>query len=319
MNDKTNIITTPLVSIIIPVYNGEKYIKHAIDSALDQTYKNIEVIVINDGSVDKTEEICEQYKDKIRYFKQENGGVSSALNFGINVMLGTYFSWLSHDDLYSENKIKKQIELLELHEYSYKVVYSAGNLMDSNGKIFTKNKSKKNEVINSIKFYKKNTNKSPGGCGFLIHHDVFKKVGLFDSDFKYVQDYDMWQRIFLAGYDSLVTAEPLVNYRIHHEQATVRLKDILKVEQKKLVLKHFYLINSNKNKNELMKYLFYYCSINGIKTILKENKNFINVRKKASFMWKLKVNALMIKGSIINMLKRARLIINNNKRKKVKN
>ena len=64
----------PKVSVIIPVYNGELYVKDAIDSALNQTYKNIEVIVVDDGSIDKTYEICESYGTKIKYYKKENGG-----------------------------------------------------------------------------------------------------------------------------------------------------------------------------------------------------------------------------------------------------
>ena len=95
----------PLVSIIIPVYNGEKYMREAIDSALNQTYKNIEVIVVNDGSKDNTDEIALSYGDKIRYFKKENGGVSTALNLGIKEMKGEYFCWLSHDDVYEYNKV----------------------------------------------------------------------------------------------------------------------------------------------------------------------------------------------------------------------
>ena len=85
----------PKVSIVIPVYNGSNYLREAIDSALAQTYKNIEVIVINDGSNDrgKTDKICKSYGNKIRYFKKENGGVSSALNMGIEKMEGEYFSW----------------------------------------------------------------------------------------------------------------------------------------------------------------------------------------------------------------------------------
>ena len=80
----------PLVSIVIPVYNGENYLKEAIDSALAQTYKNIEVIVVNDGSSDKTDEICKSYGSKIRYFKKENGGVSTALNLGIEKMASIF-------------------------------------------------------------------------------------------------------------------------------------------------------------------------------------------------------------------------------------
>ena len=77
----------PLVSIIIPVYNGSDYIKQAIDSALAQTYPHVEVVVINDGSKDKgkTEKIAKSYGEKIRYFYKENGGVGSALNLGIQI------------------------------------------------------------------------------------------------------------------------------------------------------------------------------------------------------------------------------------------
>ena len=78
----------PLVSIIIPVYNGSDYLKEAIESALAQTYSNIEILVVNDGSCDdgKTEEIALSYKDRIRYITKPNGGVSSALNLGIAQM-----------------------------------------------------------------------------------------------------------------------------------------------------------------------------------------------------------------------------------------
>ncbi len=72
------------VSIIIPVYNGEKYIKESIESALNQTYTNIEIIVVNDGSKDNTDEICKSYGNKIKYIKKENGGVATALNTGSN-------------------------------------------------------------------------------------------------------------------------------------------------------------------------------------------------------------------------------------------
>jgi hypothetical protein len=105
---------TPKVSIIIPVYNGSNFLREAIDSALAQTYENIEILVINDGSKDngKTEEIALSYGEKIHYFSKENGGVSSALNMAIKEMTGEYFSWLSHDDLYYEDKVKRQIETL---------------------------------------------------------------------------------------------------------------------------------------------------------------------------------------------------------------
>ena len=104
----------PLVSIVIPVYNGANYMREAIDSALAQTYSNIEIIVVNDGSNDggATRDIALSYGDKIRYFEKENGGVSTALNLGIKNMRGKYFSWLSHDDVYLPEKIQVEIDAL---------------------------------------------------------------------------------------------------------------------------------------------------------------------------------------------------------------
>ena len=99
------------VIAIIVTYNRKELLKESIEALLQQTYKNFEVIVVNDGSSDKTDEICKSYGSRIRYFKKENGGVSTALNLGIKKMNGEYFSWLSHDDLYLPNKIKEQINI----------------------------------------------------------------------------------------------------------------------------------------------------------------------------------------------------------------
>lgn len=106
--------SNPLVSIIIPVYNGSNYLKEAIESALCQTYKNLEILVINDGSNDKglTHNLAISFGDKIKYYKKENGGVSSALNFGISKMNGEYFSWLSHDDIFKPEKTELQISFI---------------------------------------------------------------------------------------------------------------------------------------------------------------------------------------------------------------
>lgn len=102
----------PLVSIVIPVYNGSNYLAQAIDSALGQTYPNCEVLVVNDGSDDggATAELALSYEEKIRYFEKENGGVATALNLGIRQMRGEYFAWLSHDDLYKPEKIELQVK-----------------------------------------------------------------------------------------------------------------------------------------------------------------------------------------------------------------
>ena len=105
-------MSEPLVSIIIPVFNGSNYLANAIDSALGQTYPHCEVIVVNDGSNDEgaTESIARSYGDRIRYHYKENGGVASAMNLGIRLTHGDYFSWLSHDDYYHPDKILHQLK-----------------------------------------------------------------------------------------------------------------------------------------------------------------------------------------------------------------
>ena len=104
----------PLVSIAIPVYNGANYMREAIDSVLAQTYPNIEVLVVNDGSRDEgaTEEIVLTYGYRIRYFSKPNGGVASALNLALKEAKGDYFCWLSHDDIYLPEKVSKEMEKL---------------------------------------------------------------------------------------------------------------------------------------------------------------------------------------------------------------
>ena len=105
-------MTAPLVSIVIPVYNGANFLREAIDSALAQTWPHCEILVVNDGSTDNgaTEDISLSYRARIRYFRKENGGVASALNLGIREMRGDFFSWLSHDDVYLPDKCRNQVE-----------------------------------------------------------------------------------------------------------------------------------------------------------------------------------------------------------------
>ena len=126
----------PLVSIIIPVYNGSNYLREAIDSVLAQTYRNIEILVINDGSNDNgsTREIALSYGDQIRYFEKENGGVASALNKGLKEATGDYLSWLSHDDVYLPEKVAKEMEKLLALPDKNAVVFCRHSVMDAKGK-----------------------------------------------------------------------------------------------------------------------------------------------------------------------------------------
>lgn len=226
----------PLVSIIIPVYNGENFLKEAVESALNQTYKNIEIIVINDGSTDNTESIALSFGDKIKYYKKSNGGVSSALNLGIEKMSGEYFSWLSHDDLYDENKIQNQITELSKWDYAENVIaYSSAHLINSEGKIIKYGKIREKCKISGYEVFDLLINKNLNGCGLLIPKVQLVKIKGFDTKFKYLQDLYSWIKMSLNDIVLVRTGEILVYTRIHRNQQTVKISHLLKLERAELI------------------------------------------------------------------------------------
>ena len=216
-------INNPLVSIIIPVFNGSEYMREAIESALAQTYSNIEVIVVNDGSKDngKTEKIALEYGEKIKYIYKENGGVSSALNIGIRYMTGEYFSWLSHDDVYVPDKIEKQIEVIKKNNLQNAVVKSFTNFIDKDSKLMNYKVPKTCERVwewdDAVQYV---TKFGVNGCTLLIPKKVFEQVGGFDERLRYCQDTFMWWKIFLQGYSMVMCDHVGVYSRIHEKQLT---------------------------------------------------------------------------------------------------
>jgi glycosyltransferase involved in cell wall biosynthesis len=206
----------PLVSIIIPVYNGANYLEKAIDSALSQKYSNFEVIVVNDGSNDGnlTSTISKKYGSKIRYFEKNNGGVSSALNLGISVMKGKYFSWLSHDDIYLPNKLSKQVSFAE--KFNSDFVYSDYTFIDNHGEkldiLNDVNKDLTKDIrLRLIQFYPIH------GCSALINRQIFDQIGEFNENLETTQDYDMWFRISLF-YKMDFLNEKVLFSRLHAAQ-----------------------------------------------------------------------------------------------------
>lgn len=253
----------PKVSIVIPVYNGSNYLKEAIDSALNQTYENVEVIVVNDGSNDNglTENIAKSYGDKIRYFYKENGGVSSALNYGIQQMSGDYFSWLSHDDGYYKRKIEDSINLLkEVNEIKGNTIaYTGGVFVNSSGEKIRLMKQKLNPktVYSGIQATNIMLEKGTfNGCCMLIPKNAFNNVGFFNENLRYSQDSLMWYQLFLSGY-SIVSDENInVFSRMHREQVTLTRKDLYHHDARyiaEILVED--LVSADKNGNLLYKYI----------------------------------------------------------------
>lgn len=216
----------PLVSIVIPAYNGEKYLKETIENALSQSYDNLEILVIDDGSTDNTPKIAKSFGKKIKYLRKVNGGVATALNFGIENMRGDYFSWLSHDDLYHKDKIMKQIEELSKHHGKTKLITCSYTRVDEFGNFIDDENTQRYKV--EIAKYTDKELSTPlfallvggciFGCGLLIHKSHFERVGVFDSSLL-TNDYDLWFRM-MRNNELIFMRETLAYKRIHKDQDT---------------------------------------------------------------------------------------------------
>lgn len=218
----------PRVSIVIPVHNGSDFLREAVDSALAQTYRNVEVVVVDDGSDDggKTEAIARSYGDRIRCIAKENGGVASALNAGIRAMSGDCFSWLSHDDVYTPRKIEIQVARLK-EEGRDVVLYGDYDLIDAaSNHLGTTRVGWMREPL----FRMALTVDIPvNGCTVLVPRACFDAVGTFDETLRISQDYDLWFR--MAGrYDFVHVPEILIKSRIHPGQGTNVLRDVCREE-----------------------------------------------------------------------------------------
>lgn len=248
-----NMPYNPLVSIIIPVYKGYPFLREAIQSCLNQTYSNIEIIVVNDGSPDngETSSIAKSFGDRIKYYEKSNGGVSTALNFGISKMHGEWFSWLSHDDLYLPDKIEKQITAVSKCIDKTCVVRCTTSSINESGNPIFRPQRKIKGVFSAEKMMHLHSLKEVGlyGCTLLIHRDILEKCGPFDTTLKTVQDEDYWNRIMFNGYSFISIPDVLVQIRIHQRQTTNLLADQFAPEREIMIRNAIEYYKKNEKKN----------------------------------------------------------------------
>ncbi|MBQ7035732.1 MAG: glycosyltransferase [Clostridia bacterium] len=273
----------PLVSIVIPVYNGSDYLNSAIDSALAQTYSNIEIIVVNDGSNDDgaTERIARSYGEKICYFKKENGGCSSALNYGISKMNGEYFSWLSHDDLYEPNKIEASVNAISenlLHPHNT-VVCCKSSVINKDGVEIRRDLTKAKGRINSMEMLDKLFNHGNlNGCALLIPKRILDEVGDFSTEYIYILDFMYWVNIALKGFDFFEIGAVAAKNRRHANQVSVRKSHLLSKEMKQFISELIESIDGNKAKLFI---LWQFCKRKGLKEEAKIIEGKIDISLKS--------------------------------------
>ena len=216
-NDKSK---KDLVSVIIPVYNSEKFLQDCIDSILNQTYENIEVIAIDDGSDDNSLQILKQNSEKITVIHQKNAGLAAALNVGVSKMHGTWFKWFSPDDIMYNDAIETLVNTADQLEENT-IVYSNWDIMnDFDNKIRSITESNYNE-LNKFNFNIRILDKQQINVNTcLIPATLFKKECNFTSlENQSAIDYDFFLRsaiLFETKY--YLIEKPLIKYRIHSEQ-----------------------------------------------------------------------------------------------------
>jgi len=187
-------MSNPVVSVVMPVYNGENYLRVAIESVLSQTFQDFEIIVIDDGSKDSTPDIAQSFGDRVRYVRQENAGVAAAVNHGISLARGRYFAWLSHDDLWLPEKLSEQLRALQ-EAGDPAICYTDMKWIDGEGKVFEEKElplPERRELVRAILMGKP---VSMAAYSLLCEVRCFEQAGLYDVKKRYTQDADMLLRL----------------------------------------------------------------------------------------------------------------------------
>ncbi len=194
-----------LISVIIPTYNRKNFLKIAVESVLNQTYKNFELIIVDDGSTDDTENLIKSYNDeRIIYWYQKNRGASAARNTGISIANGYYIAFLDSDDRWKPEKLEIQYQAMEEHPEF--MLSHTEEIWYRNGKILNPKKKHKKQHGDIFK-------QSLQLCAIsmstvMVKKELFNLIGLYDEKLEVCEDYDMWLRV-TSQYPVLLIDLPL--------------------------------------------------------------------------------------------------------------
>lgn len=211
----------PKVSIIIPTHNREKFIDETIQSVLDQTYKDFEIIVVDDGSTDGTKQKLEKFNSKIKLIEQSNLERAQARNNGVKNSNGVYIAFLDSDDLWLNNKLEKQIALLDTNK-DLVLTYGQSLRINEQGQR-TKPVKRQKEGYSGNIFEKLLLRNLVVSATPIIRRETFEKTTGFDSKYIPYEDWEFWLRLSLLGKFHFIN-EPLAYYRIHPTQSVKHAK-----------------------------------------------------------------------------------------------
>lgn len=203
---------SPFISVIIPTYNRARVIKEAIDSVLNQTVKNVELIVVDDGSTDHTEEVLKAFHSDIRVLKQKTKGVSAARNRGIAEASGEFIAFLDSDDLWLPGKLTAQVDFFQSNPEA--LVCQTEEIWIRNGKRV--NPKKRHMKFSGMIFEQSLPLCIVSPSAVMMRKSLFKKVGCFDETLPACEDYDLWLRVS-CQYPIHLISTPLIIKRGGHE------------------------------------------------------------------------------------------------------
>jgi len=209
-------MTPPLVSCIVPVYNGEEYLAETLESILGQTHRPLEVIVVDDGSTDGSADIVRGYGDPIRYVFKENGGPASAYNTALGLASGEFLSFLGADDLWHPEKTTLQLGRFAARA---ELDYCVAHLQN----FWIPDLKKEAEEFRDHRLARP----MPGytSATLLARRALFDRVGAFDASLQHGHDFDWFLRAAEAGATLEVLPDVLLFRRIHHSNRSRRLAD----------------------------------------------------------------------------------------------
>jgi glycosyltransferase involved in cell wall biosynthesis len=201
----------PTVSVVIPAYNAARYLAAAVDSALQQTFRDVEVLVVDDGSTDDTPAVLSAYRSRIHVVRQANAGVARARNAGTEAARGRYVAFLDADDLWQPEKIEKQMAALAA-ALDRRACYSAFTLVAADLTVLGVSRTARQASLVEDLLLRGNVVGTPSTV--VCERDLVREVGGFDPAQSLGADWDLWLRLALRTEFAYV-AEPLIRYRIH--------------------------------------------------------------------------------------------------------
>jgi glycosyltransferase involved in cell wall biosynthesis len=208
-------MNSPLVSVVIPTYNYGRYIGQAIDSALAQTYRPCEIIVVDDGSTDNTSEVLSGYGNKIRAFTQPNGGPASARNRGIQCVQGEFIAFLDADDFWLPHKLERQLDVLRAFSGTAMISTEMVAITNESGMAVDPVKGGTPISSTSIIRLRDLLEYAPMiPSSVLIPKEYFRVLGFFDESLQGAEDMEMWWRV-ACHYPIVRVDERLTGYRVH--------------------------------------------------------------------------------------------------------